>query len=60
MFNSKTRKISLTKAATFLDKFYDEWNKVEKPIAIPVTYEGSDDDNEVGTVLAHSENNYYH
>ena len=29
-FNTKTRKISLTKDTTFLDKSFGEWNKVKK------------------------------
>ena len=34
---------SLTWDMMFLGKSYIEWNKVEKPTTVPISYEGSDD-----------------
>ena len=42
---------------TFLDKLFGKWNKVEKPTLVSMSFEGSDDDEEIETVLSHTENN---
>ena len=39
-----TQKISPTNDVTFLDKSHGEWNKAEKPTVVPVSYEGSHDE----------------
>ena len=44
---------------TFLNKSHGNWTKVEKATVVPVSYEGSDDEEEVEMVSAHNENNNY-
>ena len=55
-FNPKPRKISLTKDATFLVMSFGEWNTVEKPTVVPMSYEGSDDE-KVKVISGNDENN---
>ena len=45
------------KDVTFLDKFYGEWNKVEKATVVSMSYQGLDDDKEVETVLGNKDTN---
>ena len=42
---------------TFFHKSYGEWSKVEKPVLSPMSYEGSDDNEEVKSISANNENN---
>ena len=42
---------------TFLQKFYGEYTKVEKPVLVTTSYEGSNDDEELETVLVINNNN---
>ena len=43
IFNPKTKCIILTHDVTFLNKSYGEYSKVEKPVILTTSYEGSDD-----------------
>lgn len=45
---------------TFLNKSHGELSKVEKPVLVPMSYERSNDNEEVKTVLAHNKNNNFH
>ena len=48
IFCPKIKKI--TKDMTFLEKSYGDWIKVEIPTVVPVSYEGSDEEEEVKLV----------
>ena len=54
IFYHKTKRIILTRDVTFLNKSYGEYNKVEKPVILRTSYEGSDEEEEFKIV---SENN---
>ena len=54
VFNPKTKEV------TFMDKSFGEWNMVEKPAAVTVTYEGSYEKQKIEMVLAPNKNNYYY
>ena len=41
IFNPKTNKIILTRDVTFLQKSYSEYTKVDKPVVVTTSYEGS-------------------
>ena len=43
-----------------MDKSFGEWNMVEKPAAVTVTYEGSYEKQKIEMVLAPNKNNYYY
>ena len=49
--------IILTKDVTFLQKTYGQYAKVEKPVLVPMSYEGLDDEEEIETVPAVNNNN---
>ena len=57
IFNPKTKQIILTQDVTFLRKSYSEYSKVEKPLVLNTSYEGSDDEEELETVPADNYNN---
>ena len=40
IFNSKTKKIILTRDVTFLQKSYGEYSQVDKPMVVTTCYEG--------------------
>ena len=42
--NHKALKICLAKDLTFLNKSCGEWDKMEKPVVVPISYEGSDEE----------------
>ena len=42
-FNNKTHAICITNDMTLLKQSYNEWDKVEKPVVVPINYEGSDE-----------------
>ena len=42
VYNTKTKNIILTQDVTFLQKSYKDFNKVEKPVLITMSYDGSD------------------
>ena len=50
VFNPKTKKIILTWDVTFLQKSYGEYTKIEKPVLVTTSYEGSDEEEELETV----------
>ena len=50
VFNPKTKKNILTRDMTFLHNLYSEYSKVEKPAVLTVSYEGSDEEEELKTV----------
>ena len=50
IFNPKTKKIILTWDVTFLQKSYGEYTKVDKPVVVTTSYEGSDEEEELETV----------
>ena len=60
VFNSKTKKIILFQDVIFLQKSYGEYNKVEKPVFVTMTYEGSDDEEELKTVPIFNSNYHYY
>ena len=39
----KTSTFCLDKDVTFLNKTYDDWDKVESPVIVQINYEGSDE-----------------
>ena len=47
VFNPKTKKIILTWNVTFLQKSYGKYTKVEKPVLVITSCEGSDDEEEL-------------
>ena len=57
VFNPKTKKIILTQDVTFLQKFYIEYTKVEKPVLVTMSYEGLNDEEELKMVSIVNENN---
>ena len=57
MYITPRQKNNLTKDMIFLHTSYNKWNKVEKPVMLPLTFEGSDDDEEVEMVPTNI-NNY--
>ena len=52
MFNPKTKKIILTRDVTFLWKSYGESTKVDKPVVVTTSHEGSVEEEELKTVPA--------
>ena len=42
--NPKTQKYYLSKDMNFLNKLYVEWDEVDKPVLVPISFDGSDDD----------------
>ena len=46
VFNPKTKCIILTRDLSFLNKSYIEYSKVQKPVILTMSYEGSDDEEE--------------
>jgi len=50
IFNPKTKRIILTGDVAFLNKSYGEFYKVEKPVILTTSYEGSDDEEELEVV----------
>ena len=50
IFNPKTKWIILTQDVTFLQKSYCEYSKVEKPVILIKSYEGSDNEEELEIV----------
>ena len=57
IFNTKTKQIILTRDVTFLRKSYGEYSKVEKPVVLNTSYEGSDDEEELEIVPVDNKNN---
>ena len=57
IFNPKTKRIILTRDVTFLNKSYSEYNKVEKPVNLNTSYEGSDNEEELEIVPVDNNNN---
>ena len=57
MFNPKTKWIILTQDVTFLQKSYGEYSKVEKPVILNKSYEGSNDEEELKKVYIDNKNN---
>ena len=57
VFNSKTKKVILTRDVTFLQKSYGEYAKVEKPALMTRSYERSDDEEELKMVPLVNNNN---
>ena len=47
----------MTGEVTFLQKSYSEYNKVEKPVVLTTSYEGSDEEEELKTVPVVNNNN---
>ena len=47
MFNPKTKKIIFTQYVNCLQKSYGEYTKVEKPVMVTTSYEGSDEEEEL-------------
>ena len=47
IFNPKTKRIILTRDVTFLNKSYSEFYKVENPVILTMSYEGSDGEEEL-------------
>ena len=50
IFNPKTKKDILTWDVIFLQKSYTEYTKVDKPVVVTTSYEGSDEEEELETV----------
>ena len=59
VLNLKNQKISLTKYMTFLNKSYDEWDKVDKSVIVLINYEGSNDEENEMIPENNTSNNYY-
>ena len=61
VYNPMTRKIIFTKDMIFLQMSYGDWNKIENPVVVPKSYEGSDNDEELETVpvINKNDNNNY-
>ena len=60
VFNPKTKKITLTREVTFLQKSYRDYNKAENSVLVTTSYEGSDEEEELKLVpLVHQNSNYY-
>ena len=57
IFNPKAKWIILTRDVTFLQKSYGEYSKVEKPVVLNRSYEGSDDEKELEIVPVDKKNN---
>ena len=57
VFNPKTKKITLTSDVTFLQMSHGEYSKLEKPILVAISYEGSSDEEELRTVPIISKSN---
>ena len=57
IFNPKTKHIILTRDVTFLKQSYGEYSKVEKPLILHTSYEGSDDEEELKIVPVDNKNN---
>ena len=53
----KTKKIILTWDMTFLQKSYSEYSKVEKPVLVTLSFEGSDEEDELKTFPIISQTN---
>ena len=51
IFNPKTKRIILTRDVTFLNKSYGEFYKVEKPVILTTSYEGSDEEEEPKIII---------
>ena len=58
IFNFKTKTIILTKEVTFLQKSYENWSNVKKPVLVTTSYEGSDDKEVLKAVPVMYQNNY--
>ena len=56
MYNPKAKRIVLTKDMMFLQKSYWDYNKIQKPILVNTSYEGSDDEEKVKVVLKNYQN----
>ena len=56
-FNPKTKRIILTRDVTFLQKSYGEYSKVEKPVVLNMSYEKSDDQEELKIVPVDNKKN---
>ena len=57
ILNPKTKRIILTRDVTFLNKSYSEYNRVGKPTILNISYEGSDDEEELKLVPIENKNN---
>ena len=57
IFNPKTKCIILTYNVTFLHKSYGEYCKVEKPVILPTSYEGLDNEEEPEIVSIENNDN---
>ena len=55
ILNLKTGKTCLTKDMSFLGNSCGEWNKMQKLALVPMSNEGSDDE-EIETLLGNNEN----
>ena len=59
VFNPKAKAIILTRQVILLQKSYMDYNKVEKPILVTTSYEGSDDKEKLEMVPLINNNNSY-
>ena len=56
IFNPKTKGIILIRDVTFLNKSYDEYHKVEKPVILTTSHEGSDEEEEFEIISKNNNN----
>ena len=57
VYNPKTQNNILTKDVPFLQKPCSDWSKVKKPVLVPISYKGSDDNKELKIVPLINQNN---
>ena len=57
IFNPKMKRIILTLDVTFLQKSYGEYSKVEKPVVLNTSYQGSNGEEELEIVPLYNKNN---